>query len=90
MIPVTGRAGLAALKVRIYLMQQAGYITAYDAHVARRLAHVLAGGELANPVAVPESYLLELECEAFLSLCGEPQTQERIEYMLRSGKPLRN
>ena len=84
LIPVTGRAGLAALKVGIYLMQKAGYITEYDAHVGRRLAHVLAGSELANPAAVPESYLLELECEAFLSLCGEPRTQERMEKKLRN------
>ena len=74
-IPLTGRAGLAALRLGIYLRRKAGYITAYDAHLAGRLAYVLTGGGIPGPAAVPESCLLELEREAFLSLCGEPQTQ---------------
>ena len=90
MIPVLGRAGLASLKLSIYMMKQAGYATEYDAHVAGKLAYVLAGGDLPQPMPVPESYMLELEREAFLSLCGEAKTQERMEYMLKTGKPLRN
>jgi 3-hydroxyacyl-CoA dehydrogenase len=90
MVPITGRAGLAALKLSIYLMRQAQFITDYDACVAERLAYVLAGGDLPEPVSVTEGYLLDLACEAFLSLCGEPKTQERMEALLRNGRPLRN
>ncbi len=89
-VPVTGRAGLATLKMGIFLARQSGHISAYDAHIAERLAYVMAGGDLPQPMTVPESYLLDLECEAFLSLLGEPKTQERIEYMLQNGRPLRN
>ncbi|HZS50014.1 MAG TPA: 3-hydroxyacyl-CoA dehydrogenase NAD-binding domain-containing protein [Bryobacterales bacterium] len=90
MIPVMGRAGLAYLKMSIYLARRAGYATEYDGHVATKLAYVLSGGDLAQPMSVPESYLLDLERQTFLSLCGEAKTQERVEYMLRTGKPLRN
>ena len=90
LIPVAGRAGLASLKLGIHLMKQGRYISAYDARVGERLAYVLAGGDLAEPASVPESYLLELEGEAFLSLCGEPKTQERMEHLLKTGRPLRN
>jgi 3-hydroxyacyl-CoA dehydrogenase len=71
-------------------MRTAGHITDYDRHIGERLAYVLSGGDLPEPASVPEAYLLELEREAFLSLCGEPKTQERMESMLRFGKPLRN
>jgi 3-hydroxyacyl-CoA dehydrogenase len=89
-VPVLGRAGLASLRLALYLMRTARYITDYDRRIGERLAWVLAGGDLPEPAMVPESYLLELEREAFLSLCGEPKTQERMEYMLKNGKPLRN
>jgi len=89
-VPVLGRAGLAALKLSIYMMKRAGYATEYDGYVAGKLAYVLAGGDLPQPVNVPECYMLELEREAFLSLCGEDKTQERMEHMLKTGKPLRN
>ena len=89
-IPVTGRAGLAALRLSLYLMKQARQISEHDARIGERLAWILCGGDLAAPAAVPESYLLELEREAFLGLCGEPKTQERIQYMLKNGRPLRN
>jgi 3-hydroxyacyl-CoA dehydrogenase len=85
-----GRSGLASLKLGIHLMKQAAYITDYDARIAGRLAYVLCGGDLTEPCQVPESYLLDLEREAFLSLCGEAKTQERMEYILKTGKPLRN
>ncbi|HYM09954.1 MAG TPA: 3-hydroxyacyl-CoA dehydrogenase/enoyl-CoA hydratase family protein, partial [Bryobacterales bacterium] len=90
MVPVWGRAGLAALKLSLYLMRQAGYITDYDARAGERLAYVLAGGDLPQPVAVPEGYLHEIAREAFLGLLGEPQTQQRLEHFLKTGKPLRN
>jgi 3-hydroxyacyl-CoA dehydrogenase len=89
-LPVAGRAGLATLRLALYLMRTAGHITDYDRHIGERLAYVLSGGDLPEPASVPEAYLLELEREAFLSLCGEPKTQERMESMLRFGKPLRN
>jgi 3-hydroxyacyl-CoA dehydrogenase len=89
-VPVFGRAGLAACKLSIYLMRQAGYISDYDARIAERLSYVLSGGNLPHPVAVHESYLLELANDAFLSLLGEPQTQQRLEQFLKTGKPLRN
>ncbi len=90
LVPVLGRSGAASLKLGVYLMKTAGYITGHDATVAGKLAVVMAGGELSEPAFVPESYLLELEREAFLSLCGEPKTQERIQHLLDTGKPLRN
>ncbi len=90
LIPVMGRGGFASLKLILHLMKEAHYISEYDAKVGEKLAYVLSGGELTAPATVPERYLLELEREAFLSLCGEPKTQERMEHMLRTGKPLRN
>ena len=89
-IRVLGRAGLVSLRLALYLMRTARYITDYDRKIGERLAYILSGGDLPEPATVPESYLLELEREAFLSLCGEPQTQARIESMLQTGKPLRN
>ena len=65
-------------------------ITDHDAVVARKLAHVMCGGNLTGIQAVTEQYLLDLEREAFLSLCGEKKTQERIAHTLKTGKPLRN
>lgn len=85
-----GRAALATLKAGLYLMEQGGYATAYDRHVASKIAHVLCGGDLTSPQWVDEQYFLDLEREAFVSLCGEPKTQQRIQYMLKEGKPLRN
>ena len=89
-IPVAGEAGLAALQIAIHIARRGGYITDYDAVVAGKIAHVLCGGELTGPATVSEQYLLDLEREAFLSLCGEPNTQARIQHMLQTGKPLRN
>ena len=62
----------------------------YDLHVSGKLAYVLCGGELSSGQWVDEQYFLDLECEAFVSLCGEPKTLERITHMLKTGKPLRN
>lgn len=85
-----GRDALAALRLAVWQMREGGYASAHDATIANRLATVLTGGDLSEPGWVPEKYILDLEREAFLSLAGEPKTQERIWYMLQNGKPLRN
>ncbi|HEV2298385.1 MAG TPA: 3-hydroxyacyl-CoA dehydrogenase NAD-binding domain-containing protein [Candidatus Acidoferrales bacterium] len=90
MIRVLGTEFLAAAKLAIHMMLRGEYISEYDALVARKLAYILAGGELSAPQTVNEQYLLDLEREAFVSLCGEKKTQARIAHMLKTGKPLRN
>jgi 3-hydroxyacyl-CoA dehydrogenase len=89
-IKVLGEPFLAAAKMVIHLMARGGYASDYDAHVARKLANILAGGPLSAPQLVSEQYVLDLEREAFVSLCGEKKTQERIAFTLKTGKPLRN
>ncbi|HEY2121925.1 MAG TPA: 3-hydroxyacyl-CoA dehydrogenase NAD-binding domain-containing protein [Candidatus Acidoferrum sp.] len=89
-VKVLGESFLAAAKMAIHLMVRGGYASDYDAHVARKLANILAGGALSVPQLVSEQYLLDLEREAFVSLCGEKKTQERIAHTLKTGKPLRN
>jgi 3-hydroxyacyl-CoA dehydrogenase len=74
----------------IHLLVRGGYASDYDAQVARKLANILAGGPLTAPQMVSEQYVLDLEREAFVSLCGEKKTQERIAHTLKTGKPLRN
>jgi 3-hydroxyacyl-CoA dehydrogenase len=85
-----GRDSLASLRAGINMFKEAKQITPYDAVVAEKLAYVLTGGELSSPAWVAEQYILDLECEAFLSLCGEERTQERMAHTLQTGKPLRN
>jgi len=89
-IKVLGESFLAAAKLAVHLMVRGGYASDYDAHVARKLATILAGGPLSAPQLVSEQYVLDLEREAFVSLCGEKKTQERIAHTLKTGKPLRN
>jgi 3-hydroxyacyl-CoA dehydrogenase len=89
-IKVLGEGFLAAAKMAIHMMVRGGYASDYDAHVARKLANILAGGPLSAPQLVSEQYVLDLEREAFVSLCGEKKTQERIAHTLKTGKPLRN
>lgn len=89
-IRVAGREGRAVLQLAVEAMRLGGHISAHDAHIGRKLAHVLAGGDAPPGVYVSEQYLLDLEREAFLSLCGEPLTQARMSHMLATGKPLRN
>ncbi|MCL6635318.1 MAG: 3-hydroxyacyl-CoA dehydrogenase [Peptococcaceae bacterium] len=86
----TGSDGYAAMQLMIYTLREGNYISDYDAHVARKVAHVLAGGSVTPGTRVSEQYILDLEREAFLSLLGEPKTQERMRYMLAHGRPLRN
>lgn len=85
-----GRDGLAAMQIAIYTFQQGGYASEYDAAIARHVAYVLCGGELSSPQWVDEQYILDLERQAFLELCRQPRTHERIRAMLETGKPLRN
>ena len=89
-IKVGGETAFAMMKLGAWTMQQGGYISDYDVVVAEKLAHVLSGGRLTGEQTVSEQYLLDLEREAFLSLCGNPKTQERMQYILKTGKPLRN
>ncbi len=85
-----GDSGRALLELGIYYMEEGRQISAHDAHIGRKLAHVLTGGNVLPGSRVTEQYILDLEREAFLSLCGEEKTQDRIRYMLQKGKPLRN
>jgi 3-hydroxyacyl-CoA dehydrogenase len=82
---VGGAATYALLKTGLYLAQEGGYITEYDAVVGDKLAYVLSGGNLTGEQVVSEQYLLDLEREAFLSLCGRPETQERMRKKLGRG-----
>ena len=89
-IKVLGRTALGALYAGIHGMGRANYATEHDMTVAKKLAYVMCGGDLSEPTVVSEQYLLDLEREAFLSLCGERKTLERIQSVLKGGKPLRN
>jgi 3-hydroxyacyl-CoA dehydrogenase len=89
-IPVAGGAVLPTLEAGIFLMGEAGFASEHDQKVARKAAHILCGGRLTPGTLVSEQYFLDLEREAFLSLCGERKTQERIAHTLKTGKPLRN
>ncbi|MEO5967978.1 MAG: 3-hydroxyacyl-CoA dehydrogenase/enoyl-CoA hydratase family protein [Ferruginibacter sp.] len=89
-IRVGGRSNLGALYAGINGMWRGGYASDHDVVVAKKLAYVMCGGDLSEPTLVSEQYLLNLEREAFLSLCGEKKTLERIQSILKTGKPLRN
>jgi 3-hydroxyacyl-CoA dehydrogenase len=89
-IKVLGEQFLTGAKLAIHMMVRGGYASEYDAHVGRKLANILAGGPLTAPQMVSEQYVLDLEREAFVSLCGEKKTQERIAHTLKTGKPLRS
>ena len=89
-IKVGGAPVLAMLEIGLWSMHKGGYITDYDVVVGKKLAGILSGGKLSAETEVSEQYLLDLEREAFLSLCGDPRTQARMQHMLKTGKPLRN
>ena len=89
-LPVFGEPLGSELKLGIYLMQKAKHITEYEAHIARKLAFVICGGDVTRPSSAPEQYFLDLEREAFKSLCGERNTLARMEHLLKKGKVLRN
>ena len=89
-IPAAGESALATLKLGVHLMRQADYISDHDQKVANHVANILCGGAIPGGTIVTEQYLLDLERQAFLALCGERKTQERIAFTLKTGKPLRN
>ena len=89
-IKVLGKQALGMFLVGTDSMQASKYISAHDKKIANKLAYVMAGGDLSEPSLVSEQYLLDIEREAFLSLCTERKTLERIQHMLKTGKPLRN
>jgi 3-hydroxyacyl-CoA dehydrogenase len=85
-----GESVLATLKLAVWSMHEGGFISEHDMKVANWAAYALCGGKVQPGTLVSEQYLLDLEREAFLSLCGEKKTQERIAFTLKTGKPLRN
>ncbi len=89
-IKVLGRSVLGMLYAGINGMHRGNYITDHDVTIAKKLAYVMCGGDLSEPTLVSEQYLLNLEREAFLSLCGEKKTLERLQSVLKTGKPIRN
>ena len=91
--PISPRPGeniLAALRMGVHIMRQGEYITDHEVKIATKVAEVLCGGNVTPGTPVSEQYILDLEREAFKSLCGERKTQERIQYTLKTGKTLRN
>ncbi|HYI92355.1 MAG TPA: enoyl-CoA hydratase/isomerase family protein, partial [Bryobacteraceae bacterium] len=89
-VKVSGDAGYAAMKLAVWSMREGGFISDHDAVIGEKLAYILSGGRGAGEPVVSEQRLLDVEREAFLSLCGMQKTQDRIQYMLKNGKPLRN
>jgi 3-hydroxyacyl-CoA dehydrogenase len=89
-IKLPGATGRAAIESGLWGMVQAGQISEYDAHIGKKIAHVLTGGNIPSGGSVSEQDILDLEREAFLSLCGEEKTMARIQHMLMNNKPLRN
>ncbi len=89
-VPVVGETGYATLMLGAHNMHYSGFISEHDLKIAKKLAHVIAGGNVPFGTEVDEQYLLDLEREAFLSLVGEAKSQQRMQHMLVKGKPLRN
>jgi 3-hydroxyacyl-CoA dehydrogenase len=89
-IAAPGSSVLATLKLGVYLMREGEFVSDHDVKVANHVARILAGGDVMPGTLISEDDLLDLEREAFLSLCGEPKTVERIGHTLKTGKPLRN
>jgi 3-hydroxyacyl-CoA dehydrogenase len=89
-IPVMGKAGVALIESVLFNMEQGGYISEHDGKIGRELAGILSGGNVPGPTTVSEQHLLDLERESFLRLCGERKSLERMQAILKTGKPLRN
>ena len=89
-VQVLGEPALTKFKTGIHMMRRAGYISEHDALIGLKIAEVICGGQISRAQRVSEQYLLDIEREAFVSLCGTRATQERIAHMLKTGKPLRN
>jgi 3-hydroxyacyl-CoA dehydrogenase len=85
-----GRSALGVMYAGINGMWRANYASEHDVLIAKKLAYVMCGGDLTEPSLVSEQYLLDLERQAFLSLCGEKKTLERIQSVLKTGKTVRN
>jgi 3-hydroxyacyl-CoA dehydrogenase len=89
-VPVVGESGIASIKTHLYLLREGKFISEYDEYLGGQLATVLCGGRVTRGTKVAEDYLLDLEREVFLRLCGQAKTRERMQHMLKKGKPLRN
>lgn len=89
-ITVLGESAESAMKLALHMMKQGGFISDHDQLIGTKLAHIMSGGTINHKTQVSERYLLDLEREAFVSLCGTRKTQDRIAAMLKTGKPLRN
>ena len=89
-IPVTGKGGIATIKAALVNMKEGQFISEYDYEIGCRIASVLGGGDVEQGTLVDEQYLLELEYKHFMELLRNTKTQERIDFMLKNGKPLRN
>ncbi len=89
-IPVLGNAGVALIESVLFNMEQGGYISEHDRKIGREVAGVLSGGNVPGPTTVSEQHMLDLERESFLRLCGERKSLERMQAILKTGKPLRN
>ena len=89
-IPAPGENVLATLKLGVHIMRQGGFISDHEQKLGTKIAEVLCGGNITPGTSVSEQYVLDLEREAFKSLCGEKKTQERIQFTLKTGKTLRN
>ena len=89
-IPAPGRSIAASVKSQLWNMKMGGYVTEYEAEMGGIIAEVLCGGDVNGGTLISEEYLLKLEREAFMKLCTNKKTSERIQHMLKTGKPLRN
>jgi 3-hydroxyacyl-CoA dehydrogenase len=89
-VPVMGRAGIALIETVLYNMMEGGYASEHDRRIGLELAKILCGGDVPGPTTVSEQHLLDLERESFLRLCGERKSLERMQAILKTGKPLRN
>jgi len=87
---VLGESAQSAMKLALHMMKRGGYISEHDELIGKKLANVMSGGNMNHPAEVSEQYLLDLEREAFVSLCGERKTRDRIAAMVKTNKPLRN
>jgi 3-hydroxyacyl-CoA dehydrogenase len=87
---VEGESAFALMKLAVFTALEGGFISVFDAKIGEKLAFVLSGGRVLGTQNVSEQHLLDLEREAFLSLCGEAKTMKRIKHTLKTGKPLRN
>ena len=90
MIQMLGQTGFSALKLMLYIMDEANFVSPYDVVIGEKIAEVMTGGDLSEPQMVPESYVMRREREAFVDLLKDKRTIDRVEHMLTKGKPLRN